>query len=107
MLGAYQFGVPKLLILLLLSHFGNIVFWKQMIECRKEDHTKIYGVYSEENNFQKTEHQLQLYFNFIWKKKRICKGTTDTGLQVAFALNLEGTVTLSFTNTVKGPLSGD
>ena len=41
------------------------------------------------------------------KKKEICKGTTDTGLQVAFALNLGGTVTLSFTNTVRGPLSGD
>lgn len=70
MLSAYQFGVPKLLISLLLSHFGNIVFWKQMIECRKEDQTKIYGVYSEEINFQKTEHQRQLHFNFIWKKKK-------------------------------------
>ena len=41
-----------------------------MIECRKEDQTKIYGVFSEEINFQKTEHQRQLHFNFIWKKKR-------------------------------------
>ena len=65
MLGAYQFSVPELLILLPLSHFGNIVFWKQMIECRKEDQTKIYGVHSDENNFQKTEHQRQLHFNFI------------------------------------------
>ena len=73
-----------------------------MIKCRNEDQTNIYGVYSEENNFN-----FNSTSTLFEKKKENCKGTTDTGLQVAFALNQGGTVILSFTNTVKGPLSGD